>query len=410
MGIRQILLLYTTVNQFRMLCYKGIETYMESIYLDHAASTPIRSEVKEAMSQAQSEDIGNPSSQHFWGRRANLKLEESRQKIATALGADRGEIYFVRGGTESNNLAIFGRVQLELQRGITPRVITSEIEHKAVLEASVNSVKQNGEMTLLPVTPTGKLDLQSLQTSLQKHATIISIMAVNNETGICLPIQEIADIAQSYDVTMHTDAVQACGKIPINLREIPVDLLSLSGHKICGPKGTGILFVRKGTTMAPLIFGGGQERGLRPGTPDVVGAIGISTALELSVQEQKSEYTRLTQLRDTLEDGLKTGISDLKVHGHGEARAPHISNVGIPDLDNETLLANLDMEGISVSSGSACTSGINTGSHVLESIYGDLDSTAIIRFSLGLSTSVNDIHDAIKATKSVVLRMQTQSD
>ena len=381
---------------------------MESIYLDHAASTPIRPEVKEAMLQALSEDIGNPSSQHYWGRKANLRLEESRRKIASALGADRGEIYFVRGGTESNNLAIFGRVQLELQRGITPRVIVSEIEHKAVLEASANSVKPKGEITSLPVTSAGKLNLQSLENLLQRHTTIISVMAVNNETGICLPIKEIAEIAQSHDVTMHTDAVQACGKIPINLSDIPVNLLSLSGHKICGPKGTGILFVRNGTTMAPLIFGGGQESGLRPGTPDVVGAIGISTALELSVQEQAAECSRLTHLRDTLESALKTAISDLKVHGDGEIRAPHISNVGIPGLDNETLLANLDMEGISVSSGSACTSGINTGSHVLESIYGDLDNTAVIRFSLGLSTSVDDIHNAIKATKSVVSRMRTQ--
>ena len=383
---------------------------MESIYLDHAASTPIRSEVKQAMDQAYSEDIGNPASQHLWGRRANIQLEESRQKIAIALGVDRGEIYFVRGGTESNNLAILGSVQLELQRGRVPRVITSEIEHKAVLEASTHSIKQKGSITLLPVDPKGRLNLRGLKASLKNNATIISVMAVNNETGICLPIQEIAEIAQSYGVPMHTDAVQACGKIPINLSKIPASFLSLSGHKICGPKGTGILFVRKGNTLAPLIFGGGQEGGLRPGTPDVVGAVGISTALDLCIQEQQAEHNLLTELRDTLENQLTSGISDLKIHGHGEFRAPHILNVGIPDLDGETLLANLDMEGICVSSGSACTSGSNKRSHVLKAIYGESDTTAVIRFSFGLSTNMNDIHSATEATKSVILRMRKQLD
>jgi cysteine desulfurase len=206
---------------------------------------------------------------------------------------------------------------------------------------------------------------------------------------------------------MHTDAVQACGRIPIDLDDMQVDLLSLSGHKICGPKGTGILFVRKGTDLSPMLFGGGQEKGIRPGTQDVAGAVGISKAIELSVDEQENECIRLAQLRDTLEEGLSVGISNLKVYGKEGARAPHILNVGIADLDSDALLANLDMKGISVSSGSACNSGISSKSHVLKAIYNNLEKTAIVRFSLGLSTTLQEIQETITTTQSIVLNMKT---
>ena len=372
-------------------------THMETIYLDHAASTPIRPEVHKAMTRTLLENFGNPSSQHSSGRKAKATLEKCRQKVANALGADRSEIYFVRGGTESNNLAILGKVQLDLQKSDIPRVITCSIEHKAVLDTCANAVKQVGELIVLP----------DLETVLKLQPTIISIMAVNNETGLRLPIKEIAEMSRSYDVPMHTDAVQACGRVPIDLGDLKVDLLSLSGHKICGPKGTGILFVRKGTNLSPMLFGGGQEKGIRPGTQDVAGAVGISKAIELSVDEQESECIRLAQLRDALEKGLSIGISDLKVYGEEGDRAPHILNVGIADLDSDALLANLDMDGISVSSGSACNSGISSKSHVLKAIYNDLENTGIIRFSLGLSTTLQEIQETITTTQSIVLNMKT---
>lgn len=382
-------------------------THMETIYLDHAASTPIRQEVHEVMTRTLFENFGNPSSQHSSGRKAKATLEKSRQKVANALGADRSEIYFVRGGTESNNLAILGKVQLDLEKSDIPRVITCSIEHKAVLDTCANAVKQVGELITLPVSADGNIDLDDLETVLKLQPTIISIMAVNNETGLRLPIKTIAEMTRSYNVPMHTDAVQACGRIPIDLNDMQVDLLSLSGHKICGPKGTGILFVRKGTDLSPMLFGGGQEKGIRPGTQDVAGAVGISKAIELSVDEQESECIRLAQLRDTLEKGLSVGISDLKVYGKEGARAPHILNVGIADLDSDALLANLDMEGISVSSGSACNSGISSKSHVLNAIYNNLEKTAIVRFSLGLSTTLQEIQKTITTTQSIVLNMKT---
>ena len=379
---------------------------METIYLDHAASTPIRQEVHEVMTRTLFENFGNPSSQHSSGRKAKATLEKSRQKVANALGADRSEIYFVRGGTESNNLAILGKVQLDLEKSDIPRVITCSIEHKAVLDTCANAVKQVGELITLPVSADGNIDLDDLETVLKLQPTIISIMAVNNETGLRLPIKTIAEMTRSYNVPMHTDAVQACGRIPIDLNDMQVDLLSLSGHKICGPKGTGILFIRKGTDLSPMLFGGGQEKGIRPGTQDVAGAVGISKAIELSVDEQESECIRLAQLRDTLEKGLSVGISDLKVYGKEGARA-HILNVGIADLDSDALLANLDMEGISVSSGSACNSGISSKSHVLKAIYNNLEKTAIVRFSLGLSTTLQEIQETITTTQSIVLNMKT---
>lgn len=383
---------------------------MDPIYLDHAASTPVRPEVTAIMVETIADDFGNPSSQHYWGRIANTRLEDARQRVASALGVHRTEVYFVRGGTESNNIAILGRVNLELQKGNTPLVVTSEIEHKAVLETCNNAIRGNGELGLLQVSTEGEISPRDFEFWLQKKPTLISVMTVNNETGLCLPIKDLAELAQSYDVPIHTDAVQALGRIPMDLTDLSVSLLSLSGHKINGPKGTGILFVRRGIELAPLIFGGGQEKGIRPGTQDVVGAIGISKALELSVSEEQDEGIRIAGLRDTLQTELMNQISDLKVHGHNGPRAPHILNVGIPALENDTLLANLDMEGIAVSSGSACTSGMNSESHVLSAIYGDVKDTAVIRFSLGASTTPDEIHKTIEVTTKVIRRMRGQQN
>ncbi|MCH8810747.1 MAG: cysteine desulfurase [Gemmatimonadetes bacterium] len=378
---------------------------MSSIYLDHAATTPIRSEVREGMIAVLDGDFGNPSSAHGWGRRAAARLEEARERVAQAIGADRSEIYFVRGGTESDNMAILGHAEAVRGRGGTPFAVVSAIEHKAVLGAAAEVANRGGRWSTIPVYSDGTLDMEVLDTTLADGASIVSVMTVNNEVGIHLPIEDVAERTRAHEVVFHTDAIQALGKVPVSVQDIPIDLLSLTGHKIYGAKGTGVLFVRRGVDITPLIFGGGQERALRPGTEDVAGAVGMSIAVDLAVQEQESEAARLRGLRDLLQSRLENGIDGLRIHGDVATRAPHILNVGIPNVDPEALLAGLDLEGIAASAGSACESGAQTASHVLQALYGRLEGVAALRFSPGHSTTENDVIRAAEATLTVLERM-----
>ncbi len=375
---------------------------MRPIYLDNAATTPLRDEVRDAMLPILQEDFGNPSSAHTWGRRASARLEEARERVADALGARRGEIYFVRGGTESDNLAILGRAEAVRAKGESPYVVISAIEHRAILEASARVPERGGWRTVLSVRPDGTVDLDALERALEDRPAVVSVMTVNNEVGIHLPVEEIAERTRGLGVTLHTDAVQAIGKVPVRVDTVPADLLTLTGHKIYGAKGTGVLFVREGVEVAPLLFGGGQEHALRPGTEDVAGAVGMSVAVDLAVRERESEAPRLRALRDGLQVRLQDGLDDVKVHGEMARRAPHILNVGIPGVDPQLLLAGLDMEGIAASAGSACESGGKGGSHVLEALYGAMDGVAALRFSLGRSTTEEDIVCVAEATISVV--------
>ena len=375
---------------------------MRPIYLDNAATTPLRDEVRDAMLPILQEDFGNPSSAHTWGRRASARLEEARERVADALGARRGEIYFVRGGTESDNLAILGRAEAVRAKGESPYVVITAIEHRAILEASARVPERGGRRTVLSVRPDGTVDLDALERALEDRPAVVSVMTVNNEVGIHLPVEEIAERTRRHGVTLHTDAVQAIGKVPVRLDAVPADLLTLTGHKIYGAKGTGVLFVREGVEVAPLLFGGGQEHALRPGTEDVAGAVGMSVAVDLAVRERESEAPRLRALRDGLQVRLQDGLDDVKVHGEMARRAPHILNVGIPGVDPQLLLAGLDMEGIAASAGSACESGGKGGSHVLEALYGAMDGVAALRFSLGRSTTEEDIVRVAEATISVV--------
>lgn len=375
---------------------------MSSIYLDHAATTPIRTEVREGMAAVLEEEFGNPSSAHRWGRRAAARLEEARDRVAEAIGADRSEIYFVRGGTESDNIAILGHAAAVHAGGGTPFAAVSAIEHKAVLSAAAEIGERGGRWSTIPVYHDGTLDMDVLDAALAEGASIVSVMTVNNEVGIHLPIEAVAEQAHARGAVFHTDAVQALGKVPVSVRNLPIDLLSLTGHKIYGAKGTGVLFVRRGVDIRPLIFGGGQERALRPGTEDVAGAVGMAIAVDLAVQEQESEADRLRGLRDLLQSRLEEGVPDLRVHGDAAIRAPHILNVGIPNVDPEALLAGLDLEGIGVSTGSACDSGAQTASHVLEALYGPLEGVAALRFSPGHSTTEDDVIQAADATLSVL--------
>ena len=375
---------------------------MPSIYLDHAATTPIRPEVREGMMAILDGDFGNPSSAHRWGRRAAARLEEARERVAEAIGADRSEVYFVRGGTESDNMAILGHAGAVRRRGDAPFAVVSAVEHKAVLSAAHEVGERGGRWSTVPVYADGTLDLDALDMALADGSSIVSVMTVNNEVGIHLPIEAVLERTRAHGAVFHTDAVQALGKVPVSVEDLPIDLLSLTGHKIYGAKGTGVLFVRRGVELTPLIFGGGQERALRPGTEDVAGAVGMSIAVDLAVQEQESEADRIRGLRDLLQSRLESGIAGLRIHGDVPNRAPHILNVGIPNVDPEALLAGLDLEGIAASAGSACDSGAQTASHVLEALYGRLEGVAALRFSPGHATTEDDVIHAADATLRVL--------
>ena len=380
---------------------------MSAIYLDHAATTPVREEVRVAMEPFVSEAFGNPSSRHRWGRAAEAALEDARSEIAQALRAQPSEVRFVRGGTESNNLAVMGSSLALGGSRVVPTVTISAIEHSAVLEAAAHlSTAGEADVVTLSVTPAGALDLDALACSIERGPSVVSVMWVNNETGMVLPISDVTRIAREGGAVMHTDASQAIGKVRVDVKEVPVDLLTATGHKINGPKGTGILFVRKGTLLNPLLYGGGQERTLRPGTQDVAGAVGFATAFRLAVDEREAEAERLRSLRESLERALLMALPDIRVNASAATRAPHISSIGVHGVrDGEALLMALDLEGVAASGGSACHSGTGKRSHVMAALYGPKDSAAIVRFSLGRGTERSDIDRAVAATTQVVRRM-----
>ena len=380
---------------------------LQPLYLDHAATTPLRPEVREAMEPYLSEVFGNPSSVHAWGRKAAVALEEARERAAGALEGRAPELLFVRGGTESDNLAVLGAASVARAEGRTPLIVHSAVEHKAVLEAAA----AGGQTLSIPVDRNGALDLDALDEALTHRPALVSVMWVNNEVGTVLPVEEVTRRARSHGVPVHTDAVQAVGKVPLRLgSDDAPDLVTATGHKIYGPKGTGILYVRGGARLRPVLFGGGQERGLRPGTQDVAGAWGMAVALELAVSERDAEAARLGALREELEARLAAGIDGVVVHGAEGTRAPHIANVGISAVDQEALLAALDLEGIAVSSGSACNSGFTRASHVLRAMYGaEADRRATVRFSLGRGTRASDVARAADATVALVGRLRARA-
>ena len=381
---------------------------MQPIYLDHAATTPLRPEVREAMMPYVEETFGNPSSTHRWGRAAAAALDGARARVAAALGAEPSEVIFVRGGTEGDNLAVLGRFHAALEESGSPLVATTAVEHSAVRDALPEVERLGGRSIRIPVAPDGALDPDVLERVLDDpELSVLSVMWVNNEVGTVFPVPELAARTRAAGAVLHSDAVQAVGKVDVDLREVSVDLLTVTGHKIYGPKGTGALVVRKGTNLAPRIFGGGQERGLRPGTQDVAGAVGLAKAVELAVEEREEEAGRMEGLRDALEALLKERIPGLRVHGADGFRAPHILNVGIPDADPNVLLPALDAEGLAVSAGSACHSGASGVSGVLGAMYGpDLVGWAPVRYSLGRSTAEEDLEAAARITTTVVDRLR----
>jgi cysteine desulfurase len=390
---------------------------MRYVYLDHAATTSVRPEVREAMVPFFDERFGNPSSIHRWGRQAKGALEQARERVAAALGAKRREIVFTGGGTEADNIAVLGRWRYatsgdtSLANGASNSnriVVCSAIEHKAVLAAAKQAAHEGAEMIVLGVDENGVVQMVAVDEAIRAKPCIMSIMWANNEVGTLQPIAEIAARCKEAGVTFHTDAVQAFGKVRVRVDETPCDLLSISAHKVCGPKGTGALFIREGTKIEALIHGGGQEREVRPGTENVASAVGFAVAAELAVAEQEAEYNRLARLRDRLEAALRENLDDVRVNGAGAPRLPNILNICIGGADQEALLIGLDLEGVGASGASACNSGTVQPSHVLSAMGRVRPGDAAVRFSLGHTTTSEDIDAAIAAVQTVAERVRAE--
>jgi cysteine desulfurase len=356
----------------------------DPIYLDHAATTPVREEVFEAMRPFLGPRFGNPSSTHRWGREARAALDEARERVARSIGARSDELCFTSGGTEADNLAVIGTWRAMREKG-RRAVACSSIEHKAVLGAVHHAVHEGAEERLIDVTADGCVSVDSFDSVVDGTVAVCSVMWVNNEIGTVQPVPELAEKSHARGVLFHTDAVQAFCKVDIDAATQQFDLLTLSGHKIGAPKGIGALFVRRGTPLMPTVHGGTQERGRRPGTENIVGAIGLARAVELAVEERDRECRRLQALRERLEAAILERIPDAIVHGRNAKRAPHVLNFSIPGTENESMLMALDLKGIAASGGSACQSGSVNPSHVLLAmgITPDLAGAAI-RLSLGL--------------------------
>ncbi len=378
---------------------------MSEIYFDNAATTPMRPEVVQAMSPFFTEVCGNPSSLHMSGQRARRAMEEARQTVAAALGADSKEIFFTSGGTESNNLAIRGVAQSMRDRG--RHIMSCAIEHHAVLNVCQALEKDGFDVTYLPVDGLGILDLDALRDNIRSDTILVSIMLANNEVGTIQPLSQVADMTREKGILLHTDACQAVGKMVVNVHNLGVDLLSLAGHKFYGPKGQGALYLRKGTTIMPLIQGGHQERLLRPGTENVPGIVGLATAIRLATEDLPVESARLGGLRDRLEHGIRARVSDVSFNGHRELRVPNIANISFVSVEGESLLLALDMRGISVSTGSACNAGSTEPSHVLRAM--GLDRTVAqgsLRFSLGRQNTEAEVDAVIEAISEVVTQLR----
>lgn len=378
---------------------------MSYIYLDHAATTPVRPEVRAAMEPYFSERFGNPNSVHARGREARSALEEARERLAAALGAHPDEIVFTGGGTDADDLAVLGRSRADRREGGSGAVVCSAIEHSAVLESGRAAADEGAPLRVVGVDESGRVEVPSLREALAEPAAVVSIMWGNNEIGTLQEMPALVAASRTAGVPFHTDAVQAFGKVPVRVDEVPVDLLSISAHKIGGPKGVGALFVREGVDLVALIPGGGQERGLRSGTQNVAGAVGLGVAAELAAAEQRREGGRLAGLRDRLETGLRETVPDLHVNG-GAERLPHVLSLALLDTDPEALLVSLDLEGIAASSGSACHSGAASPSHVLVAIGRPPHGEAWIRFSLGHASTDADIDEALGRIPRVVSRVR----
>ncbi|MEE8400711.1 MAG: cysteine desulfurase NifS [Candidatus Hydrothermarchaeaceae archaeon] len=378
---------------------------MKRIYMDHAATTPVDPKVTEAMSPYFTEKFGNPSSLYREALDSKMALNKAREIVASIINARPEEIIFTSGGTESNNLALKG-ASLEKKRG---HIITSAIEHHSILDPAKWLEKQGFKVTYLPVESDGILASESVEGAIRKDTILISIMHANNEIGTKQPIEKIGDIAREHKILLHTDAIQTVGKIPVDVRKLNVDMLSISSHKLYGPKGVGALYVKRGTKIMPLLHGGGHERKVRSGTENVPGIVGFAKACEISMTEMDSDGKRLAKLRDRLIKGVLK-IENSWLNGHPQKRLPGNANFGFKFIEGESIILELDFNGIMANTGSACSSSSLKPSHVLTAIGLVPEYThGSLRFSLGRENTEEEVDYVIKTLPKVIGRLRKMS-
>lgn len=380
---------------------------MSKIYFDHSATTPVHPDVAEEMLRYLTGIFGNPSSLHSFGREAKKAVEQARAKVAESIGAKNEEVVFTSGGTEADHLAIKGAVYANRKKG--NHIITSAVEHHAVLDTCKSLEKEGFEVTVLPVDGYGMVSPQEVAKAIKDNTIFITIMHANNEVGTIQPISEIGSIARGKNILFHTDAVQSMGKIPVNVSDLKVDLLSVSGHKIYAPKGVGALYIRQGINWRPYNYGGGQERKHRPGTENVPGIVAMGKAVELAASEMEKENARLAILRDKLIKGITERIEHVRLAGHPTMRLPNNANFVFEFIDGGAMLLNLDMHDVAASSGSACTSGTVSASHVLLAMgiphqiaYGSL------RLTLGRSNTDKDVEKFLELMPQIIERLRSR--
>jgi cysteine desulfurase len=378
------------------------------IYLDHAATSPVRPEVEEAMRPLAARRFGNPSSLHEEGRRAREVVEEARMRVARAIGARGDEIVFTSGGTEADNLAVLGVARSSHSKG--RHVVSTAIEHHAVLHAVEALADEGFETRLLPVDREGRVSVEALEAALRPDTALVSVMWANNEAGTIQPIAEIAALCRRRGVPFHTDAVQAFGKLPIDVRSVPVDLLSISAHKIGGPKGVGALYVRRGLKLRPLLFGGPHEFSRRAGTENVAGIVGLGVAVELAARDVAATARHLADLVSRFLEALRAAIPGVRIHSPlpGEGGLPGIVNVAFEGAEGESLVLHLDRLGVAASPGSACTAEDPSPSHVLRAMgLRPEEARGSVRFSFGRENIPADVAAAVAAVRTAVDRLRS---
>ena len=390
---------------------------MNRVYLDYNATTPVEPEVLDAMLPYFSGEFGNAASIHTPGQRARAAVETAREQVAALIGARAQEIVFTSGGTESDNHAIFGLVGQAFlpvppsnNPASLPHIITTAIEHEAVLNACQALEKSGVRVTFLAPNRQGQIDLDELHQAVRPETVLITVMHANNELGTIQPLEEIGHIAEERALYFHTDAVQSAGKVPIDVNKLGVDLLSLSAHKFYGPKGIGALYTRSGTRLRQLLYGGHHQRGFRPGTENVAGIVGLGKAAEIARESLAADARRVSTLRDKLEQGLLARVPHARVNGGAASRTPNTTNLGFPGIEGEALLIALDLKGLACSTGAACSSGAVEPSHVLTAIgLPPEEARASLRFSLGRHTTENEIDFALQVVPAAVEQLRELS-
>jgi len=378
------------------------------IYLDHNATTPLSAQVLQAMMPYLRECWGNPSSPYRFGGEARAAVEEARARIARCAGCKPSEIVFTASGTESDNLAVRGVARASRSRG--RHIVTTAIEHHAVLKTCEALAEEGYQVTYLPVTPAGVVDLSTLAESLTPETVLVTVMHANNETGVLQPVEEIGRLVHRHGILLHVDAVQTAGKFPHRFADIGADLVSFSGHKFYGPKGSAGLYVREGTPLSPLLTGGAHEMGLRAGTENVAGIVGLAEALDLALYSSQEEGRRLRRLRDRFESLVRGTAPSAKFNGASAERVPNTSSISFKDVDGESVVLALDLKGICASTGSACSTGEPEPSHVLLAMgLSPREAQGTVRVSLGRDTQEEDIEATAKALAEVVERLRALS-